>query len=154
MKLVVLRYSSQSDSTNGLLFVETNRGLDFLCYTLEDEKRDMKVFGETRIPEGTYKLGIRDEGGFHSRYSNRFPDIHKGMLEVKDVPNFKYVLIHCGNTDEDTAGCLLLGDSQENNALIENGWIGKSTQAYTRVYLRIIQELLEEKKVTIKYKTI
>ncbi len=154
MKLVVLRYSSQSDSTNGLLFVETNRGFDFLCYTLEDEKRDMKVFGETRIPEGTYKLGIRDEGGFHSRYSNRFPDIHKGMLEVKDVPNFKYVLIHCGNTDEDTAGCLLLGDSQENNALIENGWIGKSTQAYTRVYLRIIQELVEETEVTITYKTL
>ena len=154
MKLEVLRYSSQSDSTNGLLFVKTDRGLDFLCYTLEDEQRDTKVFGETRIPDGLYKLGLRAEGGFHSRYSTRFPDIHQGMLEVKDVPNFKYVLIHCGNTDEHTAGCLLVGDSQENNALIENGWIGKSVQAYTRIYLRIIQVVLQNIEVTIEYKTI
>ena len=70
MKLVVLRYSSQSDSTNGLLFEEKNSGLDFLCYTLEDEEREVKVMGETCIPNGTYKIGLRTEGGFHSRYSN------------------------------------------------------------------------------------
>ena len=152
MKLVVLRYSSQKDSTNGLLFEQTDSGLDFLCYTLEDEEREVKVMGETCIPNGTYKLGLRTEGGFHSRYSKRFPDIHQGMLEVKDVPNFKYILIHCGNTDEHTAGCLLLGDSQENNALVENGWIGKSSQAYARVYLKIIQAVLDGEEVTIEYK--
>ena len=110
--------------------------------------------GETCIPNGTYKLGLRTEGGFHSRYSKRFPDIHQGMLEVKDVPNFKYILIHCGNTDEHTAGCLLLGDSQENNALVHNGFIGKSSQAYARIYLRIIQKVLEGEEVTIEYKKI
>ena len=152
MKLQVLRYSSQKDSTNGLLFEQTDRGLNFLCFTLEDEEREIKVMGETCIPNGTYKIGLRTEGGFHSRYSKRFPDIHQGMLEVKDVPNFKYILIHCGNTDEHTAGCLLLGDSQENNALVENGWIGKSSQAYARVYLKIIQAVLDGEEVTIEYK--
>ena len=154
MKLVVLRYSSQKDSTNGLLFEQKDSGLDFLCYTLEDEEREIKVMGETCIPNGTYEIGLRTEGGFHSRYSKRFPDIHQGMLEVKDVPNFKYVLIHCGNTDEHTAGCLLIGDSQENNALVENGFIGKSSQAYARIYLRVIQKVLEGEKVTITYKKI
>ena len=152
MKLVVLRYSSQKDSTNGLLFEQTDSGLDFLCYTLEDEEREVKVMGETCIPNGTYRIGLRTEGGFHSRYSKRFPDIHQGMLEIQDVPNFKYVLIHCGNTDEHTAGCLLIGDSQENNALIENGFIGKSSQAYARIYLRIIQKVLEGEEVFIEYK--
>tara|TARA_R100000231_G_scaffold12984_2_gene14503 strand:+ start:2762 stop:3226 length:465 start_codon:yes stop_codon:yes gene_type:complete len=152
MKLVVLRYSSQKDSTNGLLFEQTDSGLDFLCYTLEDEEREVKVMGETCIPNGTYKIGLRTEGGFHTRYFKRFPDIHQGMLEVQDVPNFKYVLIHCGNTDEHTAGCLLIGDSQENNALIENGFIGKSSQAYARIYLRIIQKVLEGEEVLIEYK--
>ena len=46
-----------------------------------------------------------------------------GMLHVLDVPNFKYILIHCGNTDEDTAGCLLLGDTQENNLVKKDGFI-------------------------------
>ena len=152
MKLVVLRYSSQKDSTNGLLFEQTDSGLDFLCYTLEDEEREVKVMGETCIPNGTYKIGLRTEGACYTRYSKRFPDIHQGMLEVQDVPNFKYVLIHCGNTDEHTAGCLLIGDSQENNALIENGFIGKSSQAYARIYLRIIQKVLEGEEVLIEYK--
>ena len=154
MDLVVLRYSSQKDSTNGLFFDVVDSDLNFLCYTLEDENRDSKVLGETRIPDGVYQLGLRKVGGFNSRYSVRFKDIHDGMIEVKDVPNFSNILLHCGNTDEDTGGCLLLGDSQENNILISNGFIGKSVQAYVRVYLKILPELQKNKLVTITYKTI
>ena len=47
------------------------------------------------------------------------------MLHITNVPNFEYILIHCGNTDEHTSGCLLVGDSQENNGLITDGFIGK-----------------------------
>ena len=39
MKLEVLRISSESDSTSGLVFNVTN-GRKFLCYSLEDEYRD------------------------------------------------------------------------------------------------------------------
>ena len=55
MKLEVLRFSSQKDSTNGLLF-DTTDGRNFLAYTLEDEKRENKVMHETRVPAGTYKI--------------------------------------------------------------------------------------------------
>ena len=75
-----------------------------------------------------------------------------GMLEVLDVPNFKYILIHCGNTDEDTAGCLLLGDTQENNNIKENGFIGKSTHADYRVYQEIAEAVEKEEEVTIVYR--
>ena len=105
MELEVIRFSSGTDSTNGILIDKTNN--KFLAYTLEDEYRDEKKFGETRIPEGTYKLGLRKVGGYHTKYSKRFSDIHIGMLHVLNVPNFEYILIHCGNTDEHTAGCLL-----------------------------------------------
>ena len=152
MNLYVLRFSSQKDSTSGLLFNVVDNKLNFLCYTLEDEKREEKIAGETRIPEGEYEIGFRKEGGFHSKYGERFSDIHQGMLEVQDVPNFKYVLLHCGNTDEHTAGCLLLGDSQENNIIKPKGWIGSSSQAYKRVYPIIANELIKGNKVTIKYK--
>lgn len=151
MKLKVLRFSSQEDSTSGLLFLETDLGLEFLCYTLEDEARALKVRGETRVPAGTYQIKLRTEGGFHSRYTKRFAGMHKGMLHVIDVPNFKWILIHTGNTDEHTAGCLLVGDSQENNTIIKDGFIGKSTNAYKRIYPPIAKALEEGEEVTIQY---
>ena len=153
MVLEVLRFSSLKDSTNGLLF-DTTEGAEFLCYTLEDEFREEKKYGETRIPDGTYKIKLRTVGGFHKRYSKRFENIHKGMLQVMDVENFEYILIHCGNTDEHTNGCLLLGDTQTSNAVASNGFVGKSAQAYSRVYPKIANALINGEEVEIIYKSI
>ena len=150
MKLDVLRFSSEHDSTNGLLFDVTGKR-KFLCYTLEDEYRTKKVMQETRIPAGEYEIKYRKEGGFNKRYTKRYPDIHRGMLHVTSVPNFKWILIHVGNTDEHTAGCLLLGDTQENNQIKADGFIGKSSQAYVRVYDYIAKALDMKEKVTITY---
>ena len=163
MNLEVIRFSSGTDSTNWILFEIIQQGNEidgifkqtkFLAYTLEDEYRSEKVFGETRIPDGTYKLGLRKVGGYHAKYSKRFPHIHIGMLHVLDVPGFEYILIHCGNTDEHTAGCLLVGDSQENNQITKDGFIGKSTQAYKRIYPRIAEAIDCGENVKIVYKTI
>jgi hypothetical protein len=151
MKLEVLRFSNGEDSTSGLLFDVTTERV-FLAYTLEDEYRDNKIAGETRIPDGVYKIGFRKEGGFHSKYKKRFPSIHKGMLQVNDVPGFDFILIHCGNTDEHTAGCLLVGDSQVNNMVQKDGFIGESTQAYKRIYPPIAEALESGEEVTINYK--
>ena len=152
MKLEVIRFNKGKDSTNGILFDITNEKRKFLCYTLEDESRVEKVWGETCIPEGEYQIKFRREGGYHSKYGKRFADIHIGMLEVCDVPNFKYILIHCGNTDEDTAGCLLVGDTQENNNIKKDGFIGRSTKAYMRVYPPIAKALEDGEEVTIVYR--
>lgn len=146
MKLKLIRISSQEDSTSGILYIDNK----FACYTLEDEQRKIKVQGETAIPLGIYEIQFRTVGGFHDRYSSRFKDIHHGMLELQDVPNFQYILIHCGNTDEHTAGCILLGDTQNNNVLQKDGFIGSSTQAYKRVYPMIAGALLRNEKVTIE----
>ena len=151
MKLKVLRFSSQEDSTSGLLFLEGKNGLEFLCYTLEDERRVLKVKGETRVPSGTYKIELRTEGGFHEKYKKKYGGFHKGMLHVTNVPNFEYILIHTGNTDEHTAGCLLVGDSQENNIIIKDGFIGKSVNAYKRIYPNISRAINRNEEVTIEY---
>tara|TARA_Y100001937_G_C7103788_1_gene323856 strand:+ start:363 stop:824 length:462 start_codon:yes stop_codon:yes gene_type:complete len=149
MKLQVLRFSSESDSTNGLLFDVTD-GVKFLAYTLEDEYRKHKKSKETRIPAGTYKIKLRNEGGFHQRYSKKYPSIHRGMLHIIDVPGFEYILIHVGNSDEHTAGCLLVGDTQENNQINKNGFIGSSGNAYKRIY-PLIADAVEKEEVTIQY---
>jgi hypothetical protein len=153
MKLEVLRYRSEADFTLGLLFEKKPgepRGLQpnmkFLCHTLEDEYRLDKVSAETRIPAGTYEVKLRTEGGFHQRYSDRFPDLHEGMLHVTEVPNFQYVLIHIGNTEADTAGCLLVG-----SAPTEDGRLTNSTRAYKKVYAHVLEALKRGEQVTIEY---
>ena len=151
MKLEVLRFSSQVDSTSGLLFEITDIKRHFLCYTLEDERRAFKVKGETRVPAGTYKIELRNEGGFHGRYSKKYPGVHIGMLHIQDVPNFEYILIHTGNTDEHTAGCLIVGDAQENNKIIADGFVGKSVNAYKRIYPSIAKAIQQGEEVTITY---
>ena len=132
MKLQVLRFSSESDSTNGLLFDITD-GIKFLAYTLEDERREEKVMSETRIPVGTYEIKLRTEGGHHNKYASRYGNMHKGMLWLQDVPNFKWILIHCGN-----------------NQIKTNGFIGSSSNAYKRIY-PAIAEAVENEGVTIEY---
>ena len=151
MYLEVLRFSSQEDSTSGILFEIVDGKRKFLCYTLEDEYREEKLAGETRIPSGTYNITLRTVGGFHGRYSKKYGEMHKGMLWVRDVPGFEYILIHTGNTDEHTAGCLIVGDSQQNNAIKSDGFVGSSTQAYKRIYPPIAKALEQGEEVTITY---
>ena len=148
MKLTLTRYSGGKDSTLGLLHVD---GF-FQCYILEDEERTVKIFGETRIPEGTYDLELRLYGGHHDRYLKNFPDFHVGMIQIMNVPNFRDILIHIGNRDTDTAGCLLTGDTVNNNQIGE-GYVGQSKDAYIRLYKKVVK-VLKNNPVKIEIKNL
>ena len=142
MELKVVRYFDDGETTAGLLFIDGK----FECDTLEDQYRDEKVMSDTRIPEGTYEIKLRTEGGHHEKYSKKFPKEHIGMLHITNVPGFQWILIHIGNTEKDTAGCLLVGKiSRATNTLTD------STIAYTNLYKKVATELKEGKKVFIKY---
>ena len=144
MNLTLVRYSDTEDDTLGALYVDGR----FQCYTLEDEHRNKKVYGETRIPASVYQVKFRTVGGFHQRYSKRFPKLHKGMLELQDVRNFDYVLIHIGNDDDDTAGCILVGNTANNNQ-IDRAFVGHSTAAYRRLYTTVSEVLEAGEEVTL-----
>jgi len=148
MKLKVYRYSTSPDSTLGVMYDMTDTPT-FLCYTLEDTFHEEKIYGETRIPQGEYILKLHAMGSFHERYGKRFGAMHKGMIHVTDVPGFSYILIHCGNTKDDTHGCLLLGDGTMQNAT-EEGQVIQSTKAYRRVYKHIVDNLSDE-PTTLEY---
>jgi hypothetical protein len=68
------------------------------------------------------------------------------MLHILDVPNFKYILIHIGNTDDDTAGCPLTGSYIYSN----NIGIGGSTLAYEAVYPEIANAIAAGEDVEIE----
>lgn len=131
---VIIRYSDNGDDTLGLLFI----GGVFQHYILEDEFREVKVKGETRIPAGIYPLKLRKEGGKHAAYLKRYgADFHKGMIEICEVPGFLWALYHCGNDEFDTAGCTLSGDKANNNQ-VEAGYIKNSRAAYERTYPKLL----------------
>jgi len=150
MKLQVVRTQFGKDATNGMLFID---GL-FECYTLEDQYQAVKVMHETCIPEGTYDINFRKTGGFHAKYTERYKNAHYGMLHVQDVPNFTYILIHTGNTDEHTSGCLIVGETQQDLDVSDDGFIGSSARAYKKMYAKVAGQLLQGNKVSIEYTTI
>ena len=150
MKLTVVRTQFGTDATNGLLFID---GI-FECYTLEDQYQAVKVMHETCIPEGTYDIKFRKTGGFHAKYSERYKNAHYGMLHIQDVPNFTYILIHTGNTDEHTSGCLIVGETQQDLEVSKDGFVGSSTVAYKKMYSKVAGQLLQGKDVSIEYTTI
>lgn len=99
----------------GKLFVDGK----LLGQSLEDQDRHLedggeKVYGETAIPRGRYKVQLS--------YSQRFKRI---MPEVLDVPGFTGIRIHGGNTEEDTEGCPLLGAVRTQTGVAQCGGVNQ-----------------------------
>ena len=148
MKLQVVRTQFGKDATNGMLFID---GV-FECFTLEDQEQAVKVHSETAIPLGTYNVVLRQAGKFDTRYSAKYGNTwHKGMLWIQDVPGFEWILIHTGNTDEHTAGCLLVGETQQDLDKGKDGFVGGSGDAYKKMYPKVRNALQNGDKVTIEY---
>lgn len=101
MKLLLERRYKKPGYTVGRLYVD---GV-FLCDTLEDRVRDLsrekKIAGKTAIPAGCYEVIV-----------NISPKFKRKLPRLLNVPGFEGILIHRGNTPEDTAGCILVGENK------------------------------------------
>lgn len=115
MELRVKRVALKSDYTIGRLYVN---GV-YTCDTLEDAVRDTKIYGKTAIPCGTYKITMDvvspkfKDRSWAKPYDGKLP-------RLIDVPNYEGVLIHVGNTAEDTSGCLLVGQNRAVGKLVNS----------------------------------
>lgn len=133
MNLTLERFGFGHDSTLGELLVDgIHEG-----FTLEDERRRVKVQGETCIPVGRYRILLRSEGGMDQRYRVRFPTLHRGMLWLQNVFNFSWVYLHIGNDEGDTDGCPLVGRVP---VVLPDGEFGvaSSTDVYVALYRQVI----------------
>jgi hypothetical protein len=90
------------------------------CFTLEDVERPVKIKGETAIPKGTYRVIINE--------SNRFK---RQLPLLLDVPGFEGVRIHSGNSNHDTEGCILVGQTRNKN------YIGQSRKAFDKLFKKM-----------------
>lgn len=142
MELKVAKIAESKDSTLSALSIDGA----FFCFVIEDGARPEKIAGETRIPAGAYKVQRRTVGGFYAKYRQRWG--HAFAIQIMDVPGFQDILIHTGNTKEDTRGCLLVADQAGRDGLDYVGTAGKSTPAYLRLY-SALEKAFEAGEVTI-----
>lgn len=141
MRIDVKRTFMDAKKTTGELYVDGH----YLCHTLEDlvrlddpttsQDEAAKVWGETAIPAGTYTVIVN--------HSARFKKL---MPRLLDVPGFTGILIHGGNTEADTLGCILVGFKLNENHHITPG---TSRIAYDRVFEKISKALELGEEVAI-----
>lgn len=153
MNFILQRFSDNRDTTLGLLFKKitdaSGERLQFTSYTLEDEYRDKKQAGDTRIPAGFYEIAIRkEETPMTLKYRTKYPWF-VNHIEILKVPGFNSIYLHIGNRDSDTDGCLLLGDNADNNQIGE-GSISNSTNAFKRFYSNTYEYLSNGHKAFIE----
>jgi hypothetical protein len=142
MILELNRNTRSSKSTIGDLLING----EFFCYVLEDFDRGLdnimtdaeikakKVYAETAIPKGTYKVVIT--------FSPRFKQYMPLLLNVK---GFQGIRIHSGNTAAHTEGCLIVGLTKSTN------FVGQSKLAYSKLMAKLKKvEKTEEIFITIK----
>lgn len=146
MKLILKRIALRDTYTIGKLYID---GVYF-CDILEDKVRDLnkngkfdngekKVYSETAIPYGTYKVDINTVS---PRFKNRvWAKPYGGKIpRLLNVNSFEGVLIHPGTTSKDTSGCLLVG---------RNTIVGKLTQSQNTFH-KLMSKLKGEKDITIE----
>lgn len=87
------------------------------CFTLEDVERAEKIKGETAIPKGIYNVVLTWS-----------PKFRREVMMLENVPNFDRIYIHAGNDQDDTEGCILVGNIRRGTERID-----KSTAALSDV---------------------
>lgn len=129
----------------------------YICDTLEDTDRELyqgmsedwimenKVYGETAIPFGRYRITLNVKS---PKYSKRKQyDKCKGYLpRLLNVPCWEGCLIHIGNYPKDTEGCILVGYNEVKGAVVN------STTAFWKLYdiLKTANDRGEEIWLTIQ----
>lgn len=113
MKLTLKRKFLGDKYSVGDLFINGK----FFCNTIEDTVRELpitcpytpkgksckckgKVNAQTAIPAGTYKITME----YSPRFKRKLPLLH-------NVPHFIGILIHSGNDESASAGCLIVGSN-------------------------------------------
>ena len=139
LEVALLRYYFTKGYTAGKMYINGR----FQCYTLEDEVREVegqevlewKQHGITAIPRGRYEITLR--------YSPKFK---RQLPWLRDVPGYKYILIHSGNKVEHTEGCILVGASDGND---RDAWVGNSRVAEKQLIPVLENALAMSKRVFI-----
>lgn len=110
MEVRVKRIYKCDKYTIGKLYINN----EYFSDTLEDKVRILnsyedKVYGETAIPIGRYKVILS--------YSPHFKRV---LPEILNVQFFSDIRIHNGSYPENTKGCILVGENKKKGMLVNS----------------------------------
>lgn len=105
----------------------------WFCNAIEDKDRNLddampladirrkKIYGETAIPRGTYKVDMDTISPKYAKKNAAYtrPYGHK-MPRLKNVKGFEGILIHSGNTAKDSFGCIIVGENKAKGKVINS----------------------------------
>ena len=115
--------AGETTSVNSITSVNSVRGMEYLCDTLEPTWRDYqhggrKIKGRSAIPEGRYAVVI-----------SWSPKMKAWLPILIGVPNFSGIRIHAGNTAKDTEGCILVGQNLKMGMVVNSRiWLHRLKQ--------------------------
>lgn len=151
MELLLDRKYCKDKYTVGRLYID---GV-FFSNTLEDKVRDInkngkfdngeyKVYAETAIPYGEYEITLDVVSPKFSKYQF-YKEVCNGKVpRLLNVPHFEGILIHCGSTANNSAGCILVG----NNTI--KGGLTNSKETFKKLYSILDKANKNNEKITIK----
>ena len=127
MNILIKRIAKKPSYTIGKMYIDGK----YFADTLEDTDRGLdqkmplseitakKVYGETAIPTGTYKITMNV---ISNKFKNRvWAKPYGGKVpRILDVPAFEGVLLHPGTTAQDTHGCVILGKNKLVGKVLES----------------------------------
>ena len=138
MELEIKRIARRETYTIGRLYIDGK----YFCDTLEDKDRglrqDMPVSviratkrkGITAIPTGRYRVTLAVQSPkFSKRAIYQFCNGY--LPRLINVPGYDGVLIHIGNTANDTEGCILVGKNTQVGKVLE------STATFKALYAKL-----------------
>lgn len=164
MKAEIVRKQFGATSTIGELLIDG----EVICLILEDKVRDKnkngdneegKIYGETAIPYGKYKIVLEPYGSIHQSYLKKdwnklgfkgFGAFYKGMLMITGIKCYSRVHIHIGNKVADTLGCPLTGTAA--NTTSDPYTVTGSTAAYVKLYKKVIDYLEKNSFIELEVK--
>lgn len=128
MKILVDRKWPKQTYTVGRIYIDDV----YFCNSIEDRDRGLKqtdslefiksrkVFAETAIPKGVYKVAMNITSPKYSSVAWYWKLCQGKMPRLLNVPGFEGILIHPGNSALDSAGCLLCGKNTKVGQLTES----------------------------------
>lgn len=133
--LTLVRKYKKPNYTIGVLYVngkqfcntmeDTDRGLTFNMSP--EEIRRKKIYGETAIPLGRYRIDMNTVSPKYSAIA-KYSFCKGKMPRLLNVPAYSGILIHPGNTQKDSLGCILPG---VNNV---KGMVTDSYNTFVKLY--------------------
>lgn len=128
--LQVSRKIYTDKSTIGDIFFDN----EFICSSLEDTIRNVKIAKHTAIPAGEYELTLS--------WSNRYGRL---MPYILNVPFFTGIMIHWGNSDANTDGCILTGVYDPDKP----DWIASSRKSFDELFAKIEKTIIDKEKIMV-----